>query len=408
MVARPGLISPPRTLVRGNVAIVPSSAPRLASVPFFIAVAVSLLTLVSCKRPPAEGPQPPPVPRFDVTTAPADAARDVVAKGDAPADATHADALEALAAEPDLDAGLLALLGAGNAGDAAAAKSPTDASTPRAWRHLRGPHWQIVSPPGEPTEVTDRTEGNRGACGPGMIEIAGNMVNAYMMDQRQQAVCTRWINRNFPERCAEFDRDKWLAVIKDLPRRPMHFCIDRYEFPNLKGEYPLLYVNWVEAGKICKDDGKRLCTENEWTFACEGEEAMPYPYGYVRDPEACVVDKTWKPYYPQAFSTDEGTMHELDRLWQGQASGTQPRCRSVFGVQDMIGNVDEWTHASTDEGRPSVLKGGDWGPVRTRCRPSTRAHGELHAFYQQGFRCCTNVDGPEGGAPRPADAASGG
>jgi formylglycine-generating enzyme len=305
------------------------------------------------------------------------------------------------AAADEAGENLLASLGAAND----AAVIGVDASAPRQWRQVRGQHWQIVSPPGEPTEVTDRAEGNRGACAPGMIEVAGNMVAAYLMDQRQQAVCTKWINRKFPERCAEFDRDKWLAEIRELPRKPMHFCIDRFEYPNIKGEYPILYVNWVEAKQICQEDGKRLCSETEWTFACEGEEAMPYPYGYVRDAEACVVDATWKPYYAQAFSTSEGTMHELDRLWQGAASGTHPRCKSPFGVEDMIGNVDEWTRSSSKEGRPSVLKGGYWGPVRTRCRPSTRAHGELHAFYQQGFRCCANVPVPEAGPGRALDGS---
>jgi sulfatase modifying factor 1 len=310
-------------------------------------------------------------------------------EADAPDDAALA------AADPD-DASLMATLGAGNAGADAAAIAD-DASAPREWRQVKGRHWQIVSPPGEPVEVTDQAEGNRGACPPGMIEVAGNMVNAYMMDQRQQNLCVKWINRDFPERCAEFDRDKWLAETRDLPRRAMHFCIDRYEYPNIKGEYPLLYVNWIEANELCEGDGKRLCTETEWTFACEGEEAMPYPYGYVRDALACVVDKTWVPYYPQAFSTPQGTMHELDRLWQGKRAGDQPHCKSPYGVYDMIGNVDEWTRSSAPAGRPSVLKGGYWGPVRTRCRPSTRAHGELHAFYQQGLRCCASLPSPEAG-----------
>jgi sulfatase modifying factor 1 len=342
------------------------------------------LAALACKKPPPAELTPRPSPSSIAT---AD-------DGPVAAPPSLVDAADAA----DLgDTSLLATLGAANAeGDAAAIAE--DANAPRQWRQIKGRHWQIVSPPGEPSDVTDLAEHNRGACSPGMIEIAGNMVNAYMMDERQQGVCTKWINRNFPERCAEFDRDRWLAQIRDLPRRPMHFCIDRFEYPNKKGEYPVLYVNWVEANTLCEEDGKRLCSETEWTFACEGEEATPYPYGYVRDAEACIVDKTWVPYYPKAFSTDEGTMHELDRLWQGAASGARPRCKSPFGVYDMIGNVDEWTRSSAPQGRPSVLKGGYWGPVRTRCRPSTRAHGELHAFYQQGFRCCANLESVEAGA----------
>lgn len=59
-------------------------------------------------------------------------------------------------------------------------------------------------------------------------------------------------------------------------------------------------------------------------------------------------------------------------------------------MYDMVGNVDEWTTSVVTGERPSILKGGYWGRVRDRCRPSTRAHGEDFAFYQQGFRCCAD------------------
>ena len=262
------------------------------------------------------------------------------------------------------------------------------------WRYVLGKHWQIVSPPGEDPAVTDTAEGNRGACAPGMIEIAGKMKLSNTMDEQQKAVCSKWISRDFPERCATFDRDKWLDASKAFPTRDMHYCIDRYEYPNKKGEFPIILVNWNEAGDLCKAANKRLCTEDEWTFACEGDEARPYPYGdgYTRDTTSCVIDATWKAYNPVAFAQRDGEpmMRELDKLWQGEASGARAGCKSVFGVYDMTGNVDEWTHSSRP-GRQSILKGGYWGPVRTRCRPSTRAHGEMHVFYQQGVRCCANT-----------------
>jgi formylglycine-generating enzyme required for sulfatase activity len=119
---------------------------------------------------------------------------------------------------------------------------------------------------------------------------------------------------------------------------------------------------------------------------------MPYPNGYVREPQACVNDRPWKQFHGEALMPRSGraAMIELDRLWQGVASGTRPACKSSFGVYDMTGNVDEWTRSSIPGERPSVLKGGYWGPVRTRCRPATKAHGEEHTFYQQGFRCCAD------------------
>ncbi|HEY4116665.1 MAG TPA: SUMF1/EgtB/PvdO family nonheme iron enzyme [Byssovorax sp.] len=270
------------------------------------------------------------------------------------------------------------------------------------WRLQREKHWQIVSSPSETRAQTDATEGTRGACSAGMVEVKGNMKldpspNAFY-DQRsieelQKTTCTKWINKEYPERCAVFDRAKWLEASKDLGTRPMSFCIDRYEYPDQKGDYPWISVSFHEATALCAEEGKRLCDEAEWTFACEGEEAMPYPYGYERDASACVVDQPWRAFNEPAMRPRDGASAkaEYDRLWQGVQSGSEPRCKSPFGVYDLTGNVDEWTHSIRVNERPSILKGGYWGPVRTRCRPATRSHDENHVFYQQGFRCCSDV-----------------
>lgn len=269
------------------------------------------------------------------------------------------------------------------------------------WTLVAGKYWQIDSTPSEPQETTDELEGTRGACPAGMVEVHGDMKldpspNAFYdqnsVEELQKKACTKWINREYPERCAQFDRAKWLEISKELPTKPMHFCMDRFEYPNEKGEYPIIMVNFHEAEDLCAAQGKRLCDEAEWTFACEGEEATPYPYGYARDAKACVIDEPWHPFHETALRPRDGlnARAEIDRLWQGAPSGSHPSCRSVFGVYDMTGNVDEWTRSVRPGERPSILKGGYWGPVRTRCRPSTRSHDENHMFYQQGFRCCAD------------------
>lgn len=266
------------------------------------------------------------------------------------------------------------------------------------WRLVRGKHWQIESASWELPEVTDATEGTTGSCRPGMVEVAGRMKidppheasKGVNIEEMQKLTCTSWINREYPERCASFDRGKWLAMSAKLETRPVHYCMDRFEYPNQKGQFPLIYATYPESKAMCEEQGKRLCSEEEWTFACEGEEATPYPYGYVRDPSACAIDSKWRAFNERAMQPRDGydAMAEMDRLWQGHASGAMARCRSAAGVYDMTGNVDEWTRSVKPGERPSILKGGYWGPVRTRCRPSTRSHDESHVFYQQGFRCC--------------------
>lgn len=281
----------------------------------------------------------------------------------------------------------------------------------REWRLVDGKHWQIVGSEGEDPRITDSLEGTRGSCGDGMVEVKGNMMadpekrvlfDPNSIEEMQKRTCTKWITKEYPERCAEFDREKWLAMSKDRARKPMHFCMDRFEYPNRRGAFPIIFITHYEAADRCKADGKRLCNEDEWTFACEGEEATPYPYGYVRDPEKCPKDGKWRAFNGKALTPRDGfeAMLELDRLWQGVPSGSRPACKSVFGVYDMTGNIDEWTTSVREGERPSILKGGYWGPVRTRCRPSTRSHDENHAFYQQGFRCCSDAPkSPRSDAP---------
>jgi sulfatase modifying factor 1 len=272
------------------------------------------------------------------------------------------------------------------------------------WQELEGKYWQIASPNAEDPYVTDAAERTRGACATGMVEIRGRMKveessKREPIEELQKLTCTDWIAREYPERCARYDRDQWVAVSRSLPETPLHYCIDRFEYPNRRNAYPWIVVSFNEARDLCAREEKRLCTEDEWTFACEGEQAVPFPYGYVRDPDACVVDRLWRPVDLNLFAVREGVrfVAEIDHLWQGEASGARPRCRSSLGVYDLTGNVDEWTTSVRPAERPSILKGGYWGRVRTTCRATTRAHGEGFFFYQIGFRCCAEV--PAAAAP---------
>jgi len=197
-----------------------------------------------------------------------------------------------------------------------------------AWQLIDGRHWQIASPASEEPDVTDALEKTRGRCTEGMVEVEGRMMvegAGYFdaVDALQRNVCVDWINRTFPERCARFDGEHWRAVSADIPRKAAHFCIDRFEHPNRRGAYPWVLVSWDEARGICASQSKRLCTEAEWTFACEGEEALPYPYGYERDGDACVVDRPWRQVHAEALQprNTARAKAELDRLWQGEPQG---------------------------------------------------------------------------------------
>ncbi len=234
------------------------------------------------------------------------------------------------------------------------------------------------------------------ACPADMVEVEGNYCP--LVEQK----CTRWLDPATKLQCAEFERVASPSHCSMRTERK-HFCIDRYEWPNRAGELPRSMASWVEAKATCEGIGKRLCGDTEWTLACEGPEHHPYPYGdgYARDDAVCNVDKPYIWPHPERVYNPETSVQELARLDQREPSGARASCVSPYGVHDMAGNVDEWVVNVSQFGQPHVsgLKGGYWGPVRTRCRPMTTGHEQTFRYYQTGFRCCEDAGGSSGVAP---------
>jgi len=164
-------------------------------------------------------------------------------------------------------------------------------------------------------------------------------------------------------------------------RETKGFLIDALEYPNIKGENPKLNVSWSEAKGMCEEQGKRLCSTDEWERACKGPESKIYSYGDYYDPEFC----------------GEG----LDDPY---SSGTRDRCRSGWRVFDMSGNFIEWTATASKEGRYLTKGGKRTNAVEgTRCAYATdQAAG--HRSKALTFRCCRNLDAPPPPKPKPAPA----
>ncbi|HEX3769782.1 MAG TPA: SUMF1/EgtB/PvdO family nonheme iron enzyme [Polyangiaceae bacterium] len=202
------------------------------------------------------------------------------------------------------------------------------------------------------------------------------------------------------------------------PRR-IAFCIDQYEYPNVKGAHPTWMIDWYQAQATCESEGKRLCYASEWTAACEGPAHTPFPYGWERDHDKCNIDnffiepKKWAPKGNFLFYSHipEIARPELERLDESVPSGSIASCVSGYGVNDLTGNVDEWVVsdvAPRERSKWSGLKGGAWGHVRSQCRPMTYSHDPGFAYYFVGFRCCADLPGaprwkPSGQATPPPD-----
>lgn len=189
----------------------------------------------------------------------------------------------------------------------------------------------------------------------------------------------------------------------------MHFCIDKYEWPNKAGEKPQDWMTWYDAKRAVESVGKRLCTHKEWSLAAEGPDMHPLPYGdgYHRTDGICNFDNDPSLNVAmQSKKSDDKASQKLRALLV--PSGSMPGCASDFGVHDMSGNIDEWVvnEASNllecpPEARKdnkcgelsyrSGLMGGHIWHVRNASRPMTVAHNASFGWYETGARACKDI-----------------
>lgn len=204
----------------------------------------------------------------------------------------------------------------------------------------------------------------------------------YCTDVRQD--CNHWLDdAALPfARCGEYS-----TVSRCVGKRvAMRFCIDRREYTPPGEKLPLNWASYDIASKTCAGVGKRLCTDSEWNFACEGPEMLPYPYGYERRP---VCNQDQKDLYDK-----NPRMQVLKDL--REPADARPDCKSPFGVENMVGNMDEPVAREGFENNApfrNALKGGWWMPARNRCRPATTAHDDFFKDIQIGVRCCGPASG---------------
>jgi hypothetical protein len=140
---------------------------------------------------------------------------------------------------------------------------------------------------------------------------------------------------------------------------------------------PVTRVNWYESSAYAAWAGARLLTEAEWGWAGRGEQGREYPWGN-EEPDATRANY-------KGAGPEEPT-----------PVGLYPCGATPEGVEDMAGNVWEWTESWYDESQTEkVLRGGSRGyealSLRSSARSGIRPELKLSNF---GFRVARDVSEP--------------
>jgi len=136
------------------------------------------------------------------------------------------------------------------------------------------------------------------------------------------------------------------------------------------------YVEWLaRTGRVAT---ARLCSELEWERAARGADARVYPSGDQLTPDAANFDET--------VGRDVNLMGP-------RAVGSYPASRSPFGVDDLAGNVFEWTLSALDP-TENVVRGGGYFFNSFTCRATNRS--VVDASFRDpalGLRVCATYKG---------------
>lgn len=151
-----------------------------------------------------------------------------------------------------------------------------------------------------------------------------------------------WIDR-YPVTNAQFK--KFMDAAHYRPKDDLNFLRDWQNgtYPGGADNKPVTWVSLEDARAYAAWAGKRLPHEWEWQYAAQGNDGRLYPWGNIWD--AGLVPRR-----------DDGR-----DLRGPDAVDAHPKGASPFGVEDMVGNVWQWTDEFLDEHtRAAVVRGGSY------------------------------------------------
>ncbi|MBP9708404.1 MAG: SUMF1/EgtB/PvdO family nonheme iron enzyme [Oligoflexales bacterium] len=214
-------------------------------------------------------------------------------------------------------------------------------------------------------------------------------------------------------------------------------CIDKFEFPNIPCEYPVVWVRADEAVRICQAVGKQLCDAHEWESACAGNLEDPdYDFSLIKKMSAENAVRTMRQNRNRAVESSKswayGKTFKKGICGQNSKksancnggnwkecgsntypSGSFPDCKSSLDVYDQHGNAAEHMNLPLSKEQMASSNKQEYGHTEMKgswfiwdkyqahpdhCRwRAPYWHGskvldpKSHHNYHLGFRCCKKI-----------------
>jgi sulfatase modifying factor 1 len=165
--------------------------------------------------------------------------------------------------------------------------------------------------------------------------------------------------------------------------RTIGVCMDPFEYPNQLGVFPAVMIDYDTASAACAAEGKRLCSESEWTFACQRQRP-------VAD---CNIGRTDLVVRTNELAKADRISHEIAAN-EGRRPNSETACVNDFRVFDLLGNVQEWVKSEHSRAFVGALKGGRYNQGSIGCTRSIYVSDAWTRYPHTGARCCADPLAP--------------
>ncbi len=192
----------------------------------------------------------------------------------------------------------------------------------------------------------------------------------YLVTNSQYAV---FMNENGYENRAWWSEEGWRWKCEGKFDEPMFWTSAKWNCPN----QPVVAVSFWEAQAFAAWAGGRLPAEYEWEAAARGTEGCKFPWGDEWQDRIC--------------NTREAEVGRTSPV------GLFPSSRSKeYGLEDMAGNIWEWSTDIYEGTTDRVFRGGSWNFDGSRCRAASRhRRAPASRLTGLGFRVARDAPGIE-------------